>query len=297
MVTVGERIKEARKKERMSAEALGKSLYVSKVSVYRWESGQRQPDLETIKKIGNILNVSLSYLTGETEVPPLPPETSAAQDEREGEAADYRHTCPDNIVIERNINGELVKIEIPAGRKHLIKSTLNAVWQSLKKETDAKATRPKREKLHRIIDDLSEDMLDKAVEVLSSMNRQAVPRDSLTQQPTQRVDLFYPVIIGVWVFVQRQYIFRVAVLDLSQSAQFSVEGGLFAHRGGHLIIRSIALSYNHKINLRVGRLSDAYFPAAPTQFQIHGVFEHTANIAAIEPQDSVAQSGVYGVIF
>jgi transcriptional regulator with XRE-family HTH domain len=168
MITVGERIKEARNRERMTAEALGKLLNVSKISVYRWESGQRQPDVETVKKIGEILSVSAAYLLGETDDPSSQIVQAIRMTQKTIATSGLNlSACSrrEGIVIERTVGDEQVKVEIPLGGEHLIRHTLDAVWQSI----DSKRKRdPKREKLHSLIDDLDEDLLDEAFKNLSS---------------------------------------------------------------------------------------------------------------------------------
>lgn len=61
---VGSRLKEARKKQNLSQEALGKLLGLSKSAICLYESERRNPSLETIIELIYILGVSSDYLLG-----------------------------------------------------------------------------------------------------------------------------------------------------------------------------------------------------------------------------------------
>lgn len=63
----GKRLKEARHMKGITTISLAKLLSVGNNTVSRWESGTREPDLETIGKIADILNTSVAYLMGETD--------------------------------------------------------------------------------------------------------------------------------------------------------------------------------------------------------------------------------------
>ena len=57
-MTVGERIKRARKKARMTQKQLGDKLGVSYVVISQYENGARNPKIETLEKIAKALNIS-----------------------------------------------------------------------------------------------------------------------------------------------------------------------------------------------------------------------------------------------
>lgn len=71
----GKRLKEARHMKGITTVSLAKLLSVGNNTVSRWENGTREPDLETIGKIADILNASVAYLMGETD-DPTPPQAS-----------------------------------------------------------------------------------------------------------------------------------------------------------------------------------------------------------------------------
>ena len=61
---VGARLKEARKKQNLSQEALGELLGVSKSAISLYESEKRNPSLESVVELIYILGVSADYLLG-----------------------------------------------------------------------------------------------------------------------------------------------------------------------------------------------------------------------------------------
>lgn len=58
------RLKQLRKERKLTQEELGKKINVSKVSISGYESGSRNPDTETLKKIADLFDVSIDYLLG-----------------------------------------------------------------------------------------------------------------------------------------------------------------------------------------------------------------------------------------
>jgi len=66
-MTFGERLRETRKKRGISLTELAKRLNVAPITVSRWERDQREPDLETLQKLSEILDVSIDYLLGKEE--------------------------------------------------------------------------------------------------------------------------------------------------------------------------------------------------------------------------------------
>lgn len=70
MKIFGERLRVARKAKGYASSAeLGEVLSVGNSTVSRWEAGEREPSLETIIKLAEILDVSVAYLMGETDYP------------------------------------------------------------------------------------------------------------------------------------------------------------------------------------------------------------------------------------
>lgn len=58
----GERLKQAREEKGMTQQTLADRLYVTRQTVSRWENGARYPDILTVKKLSEILELSLDDL-------------------------------------------------------------------------------------------------------------------------------------------------------------------------------------------------------------------------------------------
>jgi len=75
-VGFGERLKKVRIKKGLRQEDIGKIVHVGKSTVSQWENNIHVPDLETVTKIANHLNVSVDWLLGRISAPfPTPPLT------------------------------------------------------------------------------------------------------------------------------------------------------------------------------------------------------------------------------
>lgn len=60
--TFGEKLKSARKKAGFTQDELSQELAVSRQAVTKWESDKGLPDIENLKHISKLLNVSIDYL-------------------------------------------------------------------------------------------------------------------------------------------------------------------------------------------------------------------------------------------
>jgi transcriptional regulator with XRE-family HTH domain len=63
-----EQLKIARKQKSLSQAALGKLLGVQAQTIGRWETGKSEPNLETINKLCEALDVPLRYFINEERV-------------------------------------------------------------------------------------------------------------------------------------------------------------------------------------------------------------------------------------
>lgn len=61
-MTLGEKLKEARKDAGLTQEQLAEKLCVSRQAVTKWESNRGMPDIGNLKAIATLLNVSIDYL-------------------------------------------------------------------------------------------------------------------------------------------------------------------------------------------------------------------------------------------
>ena len=62
--TMPDRIRESRKKQKLTQQELADKVKVSLMTVLRWEKGERIPRADEINRIAEALNVSASYLMG-----------------------------------------------------------------------------------------------------------------------------------------------------------------------------------------------------------------------------------------
>lgn len=61
-MTFGEKLKKARKGACLTQEQLAEKLIVSRQAITKWESNKGMPDIENLKGISKLLNVSVDYL-------------------------------------------------------------------------------------------------------------------------------------------------------------------------------------------------------------------------------------------
>jgi transcriptional regulator with XRE-family HTH domain len=61
-MTFGEKLREARKEANLSQEEFAQKAGVSRSAVAKWESDRGMPDVENLKVIASLLNISLDYL-------------------------------------------------------------------------------------------------------------------------------------------------------------------------------------------------------------------------------------------
>jgi len=66
-MTLGEKIKEVRKEYGYSQEQFAEKLSVSRSAVAKWEAGNGMPDVDNLKAISVLLNVSVDYLLYECD--------------------------------------------------------------------------------------------------------------------------------------------------------------------------------------------------------------------------------------
>jgi len=74
-----DRLKELRYKKELSQRELASILNLSPSTIAMYETGQREPDAETLSKIADFFGVTIDYLLGRTDNPN--PEDSTIDDE------------------------------------------------------------------------------------------------------------------------------------------------------------------------------------------------------------------------
>mgnify|MGYP004539788565 CR=1 FL=1 len=66
-MTLGEKLKDARKQASLSQEQLAERLGVSRSAVAKWETDNGIPDVGNLKVIAQLLDVSIDYLLDDSE--------------------------------------------------------------------------------------------------------------------------------------------------------------------------------------------------------------------------------------
>ncbi len=66
-MTLGEKIKAARKNAGLTQEQMAEKLMISRPAITKWESDKGIPDIENLKAISTLLDVSLDYLLNDGE--------------------------------------------------------------------------------------------------------------------------------------------------------------------------------------------------------------------------------------
>lgn len=64
-MTLGEKIKKARKDAGMSQEQLAEKLLVSRSAIAKWETDKGLPDVQNLKSISSVLGITVDYLLDE----------------------------------------------------------------------------------------------------------------------------------------------------------------------------------------------------------------------------------------
>lgn len=66
-MTLGEKIKEARKQCGLTQEQLAEKMLLARSTIAKWESNKGLPDVENLKTLAQLLNVSIDYLLDDEE--------------------------------------------------------------------------------------------------------------------------------------------------------------------------------------------------------------------------------------
>lgn len=63
------RLRELRKKKKLSQRKLAEEIYSSQQSIYKYENGIAFPDIKTLISLADFFNTSVDYLIGYTDIP------------------------------------------------------------------------------------------------------------------------------------------------------------------------------------------------------------------------------------
>ena len=67
-MTLADKLKEARKNAGLTQVELAEKLCVSRQAITKWESGKGIPDVENLKMLSKVLNVSIDFLLDDEDV-------------------------------------------------------------------------------------------------------------------------------------------------------------------------------------------------------------------------------------
>jgi transcriptional regulator with XRE-family HTH domain len=63
-----EKLQQLRKEKNLTQEALGQLLFVSRVTISKWESGRGYPSIDSLKGISQLFNISIDDLLSNEEL-------------------------------------------------------------------------------------------------------------------------------------------------------------------------------------------------------------------------------------
>lgn len=110
-MTLGEKLKSARKGAGLTQEQLAEKLFISRQAITKWEADRGMPDIENLKQLSKLLNVSIDALLDngeEIDLSVMREEINLNDDtytkERKGR---WRKRAKDRIVMEKYPNAEI----------------------------------------------------------------------------------------------------------------------------------------------------------------------------------------------
>lgn len=71
-ISLGQRLKSLRKQRKMSQAEVGAAIGLTQTAYGRYETGERDPDTDTLAKIAQLFGVSIDYLMGVAAAAPVP---------------------------------------------------------------------------------------------------------------------------------------------------------------------------------------------------------------------------------
>lgn len=119
-MTLGEKIKEARKEHGLSQEQFAEKLCISRSAVAKWETDKGMPDIENLKAIASLLNVSIDYLLddGEKEISEVVTKESY---DIKSYGKGIRKTKKDRVILEKFPNAKIYTVIGAMKRKPSVK--------------------------------------------------------------------------------------------------------------------------------------------------------------------------------
>ena len=119
-MTLGEKIKEARKEHGLSQEQFAEKLCVSRSAVAKWETDKGTPDIENLKAISSLLNVSIDYLLDDGEKEITEVVTKESYDIK-SYGKGIRKTKKDRVILKKFPNAKIYTVIGAIKRKPSVK--------------------------------------------------------------------------------------------------------------------------------------------------------------------------------
>lgn len=94
-MTLGEKLKEVRKENGLSQEQLSEKLGVSRSAVAKWETDKGIPDIDNLKVISQLLNVSIDYLINDDSTSDEASMHESNSEEKQFDPSEYAGRCYD----------------------------------------------------------------------------------------------------------------------------------------------------------------------------------------------------------
>ncbi|GGK32982.1 transcriptional regulator [Caldalkalibacillus thermarum] len=107
-MTFAERLKKLRKNHDLTQQKLADHLGLKRPTYAKYETGENQPDPDTLKKIADFFNVSVDYLLGRTD-DPTPPGVNTVFYDLDGLTEEEKKYLYMQLEIFRKLKEELNK--------------------------------------------------------------------------------------------------------------------------------------------------------------------------------------------
>lgn len=121
-MTTGQRIAAKRKEYKLSQEALGEQLGVSRQSIYKWESDASLPEIDKLVALSRLFSVSVGWLLGVEDAPPEAAEAEQVESERSDASQAPNELTPAQLkMVEEIVSRYLAAQPKPRPRRLLVR--------------------------------------------------------------------------------------------------------------------------------------------------------------------------------
>lgn len=115
-MTLGEKIKEARKTAGLTQEQLAQKLMISRQAITKWESDKGLPDIQNLKALAELLNVSVDYLLDDGQSAVKTVMRESIDLDKYGKKG-FNDKRKDKLMSERYPNAEIIRLIADATTK------------------------------------------------------------------------------------------------------------------------------------------------------------------------------------